>query len=327
MAGDRCGRLSGRRWCAWRLRGRVIRGDFYPIKVHVPEVSLILPTQGVRSSLFASLRSALAQNFSSLEIVVVDDSVGEATWIHRPELVAALADPRVRLVALHQGRGCAAAKNAGLGAARGRWVCYLDDDNEYHPEKISAQHAAAMATGSPVVLCGIEFRMAGRRRLRQVHAVRFTGDELLLAALPDTNVIFHRREGAPRWDESLGTADDACFFQAILARHRLTSVPNVPRPLAIYHAHGGERANRGRERLYRGLRRLIVRWSRSYSAPARRILLLRALVAFCKFERGGWARFALRGWQLLRVGGRGEWRVVANAAGVKLPLVRRWMVT
>lgn len=295
--------------------------------MNVPEVSLILPTQGVRPSLAASLRSALAQDFPSFEIVVVDDSVGEPAWTQRPELAAALAEPRVRLVALHQGRGCADAKNAGLDAARGRWVCYLDDDNEYHPDKISAQHAVAMATGSPVVLCGIEFRMAGRRRRRQVEATGFTGDGLLLAALPDTNVIFHIREGAPRWDESLGTADDACFFQALLALHRLTTVPNVPRPLAIYHAHGGERANRGRERLYRGLRRLIVRWSQSYSAPARRILLLRALVSFCKFETGGWSRLAMRGWRLLRVGGIREWRAVANAAGVKLPLVRRWMVT
>ena len=292
-----------------------------------PEVSLILPTQGTRVSLLAALRSALAQDFASFELVVVDDSVGESDWSRSPEIAVCLADPRVRLVPFHQARGCAAAKNAGLRAARGRWVCYLDDDNEYRPEKIRAQHATAVATGSPIALCGIEFRANGRRRLRQVHATRFAGDELLLAAHADTNVLFHQRESAPAWDESLGTVDDACLFQALITEHRVTSVPNVPQPLVIYHAHGGERANRGFERLYRGQRRLIVRWSRGYTTRARRVLLLRALVAFCKFETGRWGRLASRGRALVHVGGWGEWRVVANAAGVKLPLVRRWMVT
>ena len=295
--------------------------------VSAPEVTIILPTQGTRASLLAALRSALAQDFASFELVVVDDSVGESDWKRGPEIAVGLADPRVRVVAFHESRGCAAAKNAGLRAARGKWVCYLDDDNEYLPAKIRAQHATAAASGSPVVLCGLEFRMNGRRRLRQVDATRFAGDELLLAAHADTNVIFHAREAAPAWDESLGTVDDACFFQALLAQHRLTSVPNVPQPLAIYNAHGGARANRAFERLYRGERRLIVGWSRNYSKRARRVLLLRALVAFCKFDSGRWGRLVARGWCLLRVGGPREWRVVANAVGVKLPLVRRWMVT
>lgn len=136
------------------------------------------------------------------------------------------------------------------------------------------------------MLCGIEFRAHDRRRLRQVGATEFTVDALLLDALPDTNVLFHLREAAPAWDESLGTVDDACLFQSLLAQHRLTSAPNVPEPLVIYHAHGGERANRGFARLYRGQRRPIVRWSSGYSPRAQRVPLLRALVAFCKFEPG-----------------------------------------
>jgi glycosyltransferase involved in cell wall biosynthesis len=293
----------------------------------VPEVSLILPTQGARASLLVALRSALAQDFASLELLVVDDAAAETNWTRAPELAGLLADPRVRLVPFHQSRGCAAAKNAGLRAARGRWVCYLDDDNEYRPGKIRAQHAAAVASGCPVVLCGIEFRAHGRRRLRQVDASTFAGDALLLDALPDTNALFHLREASPAWDESLGTVDDACLFQALLVQHGLKSVPNVPEPLLIYNAHGGERANREWVRLYRGQRRLLVRWSHGYSLRARRVQLLRSLIAFCKFEPGRWGRFAACGWRLVRVGGAREWRVVANAAGVKLPLVRRWMVT
>ncbi len=294
--------------------------------VPLPEVTIILPTQGTRPTLARALRSALAQTFDSFEIVVVDDAVGAGDWRRRPDL-SVLSDPRVRVVPFHQGRGCAAAKNAGLRAARGRWVSYLDDDNEYRPNKISAQHALALDSGSPVVLCGLEIVASGRRRLRQVATACYRGDALLLAAAPDTNVLFHRRDAGVWWDEELGTADDACFFHALVAHYRLDAVPNVAEPVAIYHAHGGPRANLGYERFYRGQRRLVVRWSRPYPPQARRLTLLRALVSFNKYRSGRWSDVVRRGWQLVQAGGWREWRLVANTVGVKLPLVRRWMVT
>lgn len=292
-----------------------------------PEVSLVLPTQGRRASLFAALRSALAQDFRSLEILVVDDSVGDPGWLVRPELATCLADPRVRLVPHHRGQGCAAAKNAGWAAATGRWVCYLDDDNEYLPGKISAQYSCALSTASPLVLCGLEIRVGRRRRVHQVNRKEFRGDDLLLGAHADTNVLFHRRGTPVRWDEELGTVDDACLFQALIRHYDLTLVPNVPKPLVIYTAHGGDRANRGFERFYRGQRRLLVRWSRGYSQTARRVLLLRSLVAFAKYAPGNWAQFFVTCIRLLRAGGWREWRIAANALGVRIPVVRRWMVT
>jgi glycosyltransferase involved in cell wall biosynthesis len=309
--------LCGASWC----------DEASAATVNPPEVSIILPTQGVRASLPAALRSALAQDFASFEVVVVDDSIDAAGWTSREEFAYLLADPRVRVVPFHQGCGCAAAKNAGLREARGQWACYLDDDNEYYLDKVSAQHALARETGSPVVLCGLEIRVKSRRRLRQVDARAFSGDALLLEVVADTNVLFHRCAAGPFWDEALGAVDDACFFQALIEFHALQRVPNVPRPLAVYYAHGGARANRALQRVYRGNRRLLVRWSRRYDKPARRILLVRMLVAFCKFRSGGWLRLLSLGAELVRSGGWREWRVVANAVVAKLPFIRRWMVT
>lgn len=293
----------------------------------MPEVSLIVPTMGSRPTLARAMASALAQDFPSFEVVVVDDAPMGAAWRHEAANATWLSDPRVRVIPFHQGRGCAAAKNAGLRAAAGRWVCYLDDDNEYRREKVSAQYALALATGSPLVLCGLEIRAGWRHVRRQVSRDRFTGDERLLVAMPDTNVLFHRREGAPDWDEDLGTVDDACFFQAFMARCGLASVPNVPRILTVYYAHAGPRANRGFDRYYRGQRRLVVRWTPAYGQSARRVHLLRVLVSLCKYESGGWRRLTSRAAHLLRAGGWREWRIIVNAVGVKIPGVRRWMVT
>jgi glycosyltransferase involved in cell wall biosynthesis len=293
----------------------------------MPLVTIIVPTQGRRASLANALRSALSQTFSRLEVVVVDDAIDGLDWSKRDDVSVLLEDSRIRLVPSHQGRGCAAAKNVGLAAAHGEWVCYLDDDNEYLPTKVEDQHACALSTGSPMVLCGLEVRVRGRRRLRQVDSFAFSGDEVLLRAHGDTNVMFHRRDMDVKWNEALGTVDDACYFQAFLARYALSSVPNVPLPLVIYYSHGGVRANRDFGRFYLGQRCLLARWAVRFSPRARRVLLLRSLVSFCKFRAGKWPKFALYSFQLLRVGGWREWRFVANAFGVKLPGLRRWMVT
>lgn len=292
-----------------------------------PLVSLILTTTGERPSAAAALRSALAQDFPDLEIIVVDDARPGAGWAEQGPWIALLADPRVRLVPWNRRQGPPAARNAGWRAARGRWLCYLDDDNEYLPGKVRAQHALAERTGAPVVLCGIEYHIGRRRRVKQTAATEFRGDDLLLAALADTNLLFHRRDVAARWEEDLGTGDDACLFQAILAETGAQSAPNVPRPLVAYHVHGGPRANPDAGRHHGGQRRLLTKWCGRYSRQARRVQLCRSLLTDDKFTPGRWGRLAGHACLTWRTGGWREWRVIANTIGVKLPLVRRWLIT
>lgn len=291
-----------------------------------PVVSIIIPTQGRRETLGVALRSALAQTVEHFEIVVVDDAPGGSPeWRNNSEWVELLENPKVRVVSFNQSRGCAAAKNAGLREASGDWICYLDDDNSYHPRKVEKQLAMA-ERGHVLVLCGIEYRAAERRRIRQTSREGFTGDELLLEALADTNLLFHRREDCPRWDEELGTVDDACFFQDLLQNQQIRQVPNVPEVLVSYTVHDGPRANTDRRVLYRGNRRLLIAWSRRFSAEARRVLLLRILIADEKYRPGRWRKLMRLSVALLKQGGMGEGRLVLNAIGVKLPITRRWMV-
>ncbi len=295
--------------------------------MNAPRVSVVIATQGRRDSFQEALSSALSQSLHELEIVVVDDSPRAGSrWKEASSLAPLLGDPRVRVIAFNQSRGCAAAKNAGVRAARGTWVCYLDDDNFYRPEKVAKQLALAEREGAPLVLCGIEFRASGRRRFSQVDYAEFTGDDLILKAQPDTNVLFHRRSGCPNWDEQLRTADDACFFHAVRRQHGLERICNVPEALVVYKTHTGVRANSDGVAVYRGNRRLLVKWSRDFSKSARRRLLLRLLIASEKYRAGRWEYFARLFGQLWKEGGRAEVRPMINAIGVKIPLTRRWMV-
>lgn len=74
-----------------------------------------------------------------LEVIVVIDGDDPAT---RSEL-AAIGDPRLRVISHPENRGAGAARDTGAAAATGNWIALLDDDDEWLPEKLAAQLAAA----------------------------------------------------------------------------------------------------------------------------------------------------------------------------------------
>ena len=91
-----------------------------------PLVSVIIPTRNRRLLLEAALDSLLDQTYGNWEAVVVDDASNDDTaeFVHG----RAASDPRFKLVEA-DGNGCAAARQQGLGAATGKLLAYLDDDN------------------------------------------------------------------------------------------------------------------------------------------------------------------------------------------------------
>lgn len=79
-----------------------------------PRVSVCIPARNHAPYIGAAITSALTQDAGALEVVVVDDGSQDRTG----ELVAAIRDPRVRLVRHATPQGVAVARNACLRAAR-----------------------------------------------------------------------------------------------------------------------------------------------------------------------------------------------------------------
>ncbi|HNF88001.1 MAG TPA: glycosyltransferase [Thiobacillaceae bacterium] len=104
-----------------------------------PSVSVVIPTYNCEAYISETLGSVLAQTFRDLEILVVDDGSRDRTR----EIVAAYGPP-VRLLTQENARVCAA-RNRGLSEARGRFVCFMDHDDYWFPDKLARQVAALEA--------------------------------------------------------------------------------------------------------------------------------------------------------------------------------------
>ena len=104
------------------------------------EVTVVIPTRDRWRLLERNaLPSALGQEAVAHEVVVVDDGSRDETYARLTEL----ADPRLRIVRHERSLGVAQARNAGIAAARGEWVAFLDDDDLWAPDKLRRQLDAA----------------------------------------------------------------------------------------------------------------------------------------------------------------------------------------
>lgn len=116
-----------------------------------PQVSVVIPTRDRPELVARAVATALAQEGVALEVIVVDD--GSVPPASPPQL----GDPRVRVLRHARSLGVAAARNAGIGAARSEWVAFLDDDDLWAPAKLAAQLAAMREAGSSWSFTGCVF--------------------------------------------------------------------------------------------------------------------------------------------------------------------------
>lgn len=285
----------------------------------MPEVSVILPTCDRPRLVGHALRSLLAQTFTNLEVLLVDSNRREPPVADNPELAALLRDPRVRLLDGRATRNAAMSRNVGLRAAGGNWITFLDDDDEYRPDKIEAQHALARASGAPLVLCGYEFVWPHRRRRRQVGRTHFTGDEILTRAFLGSPVLFHRRDEHVRFDETLAAGEDLHYALQLTLRHRLHALPCVPRALVVVFPQAtGQGVHHDKEAVWRACRASLRLARGGFSRAARHALLAQGQIERAIGGHGGPGHFLGCLIAVLRWRGPHEWRFVIFALMARL---------
>lgn len=99
----------------------------------MPTVSVIIPAYNCESYIAETITSVLRQTYQDFEIIVIDDGSSDQT-----ANIAASFGPPVRLIQQTNGRVCKA-RNHGIREAKGQYICLLDHDDFWFPDKLERQ--------------------------------------------------------------------------------------------------------------------------------------------------------------------------------------------
>lgn len=105
-------------------------------------VSIIMPAYNREDTIPAAIASVLAQTHVHFELIVVDDGSSDGT----ADVVKSFDDKRIRFIEGPGRSGVSEARNIGLRAAKGDLIAYLDSDNTWQPEYLTAMIAALHQT-------------------------------------------------------------------------------------------------------------------------------------------------------------------------------------
>jgi glycosyltransferase involved in cell wall biosynthesis len=241
-----------------------------------------------------ALESVLAQSHQPLEVLICDDGSSDETperfraWEHRRQDVRFLPTDR------HTGTP-AATRNLGIGHARGSWVAFLDDDDEWLPEKLARQHVEIASAGADLIATNA-LRSDGSAYFPDPPARRWPSRRELLRANPliTSSVVVRRslaRFPAASWMR--GIEDYAAW---LTLADRGAALLILGEPLVRYDDVAAARLSTARTRRELAVARLA--WKRSLrrplDAPNARAAVRKTAVAAHIAASDGWRHLRKR---------------------------------
>ena len=190
-------------------------------------VSVVIPTRDRWSLLQRALASVFVQTVPVHEIVIVDDGSGDGT----PGRLTELGDPRVNVIALERSGGAPHARNIGMAASRGRYIAFLDSDDEWLPTYLETTLSLFSAQPPPLAVCSAMIR---RTSVRDVEVHPSWGqdcfDRLVSHRSPvcPAIVIDHGTTAGARWDETLPAMQERDFLISLSRMGPIACSPDPP---------------------------------------------------------------------------------------------------
>lgn len=268
-------------------------------------VSVVIPAYNAARTIQPTLRSVLGQTVDDLEVIVVDDGSTDDT----AGAVNTLADPRLRVLR-QDNAGHAAARNTGIGEARGKWVAFLDADDLWLPNKLERQlaelranphiralHAGAVHVDDALRPLFIGYAPAGKNTLLDV--LCFDGlPGFMCTPIVDRTLL----DEVGRFDPSLIILQD---WELAIRLARCGELYSLQEPLALYRVHAGNQSKQVELHIEPG-KRILAKFFADPELPAdllarRRYIYARFYAMLCggKLQLGDvrqagfWARRAM----------------------------------
>lgn len=200
-----------------------------------PRVSVVMPVYNAAAFLGSSIGSVQAQGWADWELLAVDDGSTDGSAGILDDLAA--ADPRIRALSTGGNQGAGVARNLGMDQARGRFVAFLDADDQWHPDKLSRQ-LAAMAAAELPFSCTAYLRRDLAQNSETLVGVppRASRQQLLKTnTVACSTAVFDRAHFAERRMSTRRRRQDFLFWLDLL--QDTPAVLGLPQVLMTYHQH------------------------------------------------------------------------------------------
>jgi hypothetical protein len=224
---------AGTQWA--RIHGGTQLAAIAPL-VGEPLVSVVLATRNRRQLLLKAVDSVRNQSYGNWQLIVVDDGSNDDS----AGAVQAIGDSRITVISQPNG-GAASARNAGLAAATGEWVAFLDDDNVMAPHWLRAI-ALAIRDGVSGAVYGAQLRQRGGGSsldAQVLFAERADADVLEHENLIDLGQLaVQRAHPELHFDESLQRMID---WELVMRLARTTGLTALPVWASIYFTGAPQR--------------------------------------------------------------------------------------
>ena len=197
-----------------------------------PRVSVIVPVYNRAAAVRAAAASVLGQTYRDFELILVDDGSTDGSGAVADELAA--AHPSLARAVHQPNAGAAAARNRGIALSRGEYICFLDSDDEWLPEKLAVQvesmdrhpevalsYVWALIVDSQGSTLGQMASKAGRntyRKLFYLNPIAPTSGTMVRAGVLREVGVF---------DTDLRTREDLDLWLRIAARFGVAEVPKI----------------------------------------------------------------------------------------------------
>jgi len=116
------------------------------------DVSVLIPAYNREKTICRAIQSVLQQTFQDFELIIVDDGSQDGTV----EVIKKIIDPRIKVVRHPKNSGSSEARNTAVKSSSGRYLAFLDSDDEWLPEKLTKQMEALRNEQEEIIanVCG-----------------------------------------------------------------------------------------------------------------------------------------------------------------------------
>jgi glycosyltransferase involved in cell wall biosynthesis len=225
----------------------------------VPTVSVVMAAYNGGAFIRETIESVLAQTMPDFEIVIVDDGSKDDTL----EVLAAIDDPRLRVIRAERNGGPAAARTIAMSHARGRFIAGLDQDDLCAPDRFARQLAYLEAHPEVTLVATTIVMFDGARERRDPYPDLVDPDAIdwtmwLLNPLGWSTVMM-RGEAARALDpferDEMRFAEDFDLYLRIRAHGR---IGRIAEPLVRYRMHAGGASNAHEEAMIQAAARAMT---------------------------------------------------------------------